>query len=118
MQAIANVSDDKGMARGYVQTDAAHDLGCSLITIKRCYAALIRPQPGAPGPFLRKLTGRRIEIIGVVEHDPARCDSDECHAEVEARRNVGGGRLSEKKRQQAAARARAYRERRRQAAQQ
>src|SRR5688500_5084561 len=105
---LAEVANDQGRTRAYTQRDAADDMGVSLISVKRAFRAMMRPRPGAPGPFVLKLGNGRYEILGVVDHDRWSCDNEECQAEAVAARD-NGGKLSEKKRQQAAARARAFR---------
>lgn len=116
MSHFADVADDKGRTVQYTQKDATHDMGCSLITVKRAMAGLMRPPPGAPGPFLKKIPGSGYQILGMDTHDQRTCGVDECLGEAEDRQ-AAGGKLSEKKRRQAAARMRKMRRKRREEAQ-
>lgn len=111
---VANVADDQGVTHRYYQRDAALEVGVELRTVKRAFSGLLRPPPGAPGPFLEKLGNGRYQILGLAGHHPARCGDPECMAELWA----CGGKLpgeskDDKRRRQEAARARAYRARRR-----
>src|ERR1700754_3109918 len=107
MLAIASVADDQGLTRAYRQCDAAADMNSALPTVKRAFQGLLKPSDGAPGPFLKKMGKGRYQVEGFSKHDKWTCDNDECRAEAEASRNAGG-RLSEKKRRQAADRARRF----------
>ena len=115
MMQLADVANDQGRTVAYTQQHAAYDMRAALPTIKRAFQGLMHAAPGSPGPFLLKLGNGRYEVLGVAGHDQRYCDSDECRGELEARRDAGG-KISEKRRQQAAARMRAMRQRRQQPA--
>lgn len=110
MFCIADTANDQGLASSYRQQDMATDAGFKRETVNRAIRVLCAPPPGAPGPFLVKEGRGRYRVLGV-NHDQQTCGNDECAAEAEAKRE-GNGKISDKKRRQEAARARAYRARR------
>jgi hypothetical protein len=110
---VANVADDMGVTHRYYQRDAAIEAGVELRTVKRAFSGLLRPDSGAPGPFLEKLGNGRYRIIGLAGHHASTCGDPECLAELRAVPDYGGESKSDKKRRQEAARARAYRARQR-----
>lgn len=104
LMVVASVADDLGRAR-MTQPMIATDIGCTLVTVKRAMRSLLRPEVGAPA--LMKVPGRMYVVVGVAEHEPARCPHPECQAESQI-----DSRATEKRRK-AAARARRHRERQR-----
>jgi len=50
----------------------------------------MRPEPGAPGPFLKKVPGTGYQILGMDTHDQRTCGSDECLGEFQDRQAAGG----------------------------
>ena len=108
---LADVADDRGRTARYTQRDAAADMGAAPGTVKRAFRVMMRPGAGAPGPFLLKHGNGRYEIVGVAGHDQAACWNDEC--QDEAGLPPAGESPAQRRRRKAAARARAFRARKR-----
>ena len=102
LMSLANVADDQGRAR-MTQAMLATDIGAQLPTIRRPMQAMQRDG------FICKGGGRTYVILGVTAHDLMDCDHVECAAEAASIRR---GATSDRKRAQAAARARTAREKR------
>lgn len=114
MYGVANVANDMGETHRYYQHDAATEAGVELRTVKRAFRDLMRPKQGAPGPFLEKLGNGRYRILGLAGHHASICGDPECLAELRAvPGEYPGESRADKKRRQAAARARAFRARQR-----
>ena len=115
MFALASAADDKGITTRYYQHDAAAELAVTPRTIRRTFRGLLRPPEGAPGPFLERLGNGRYQILGVATHDPTTCGHVECLAEHQVVPEFAGETRDDRRRRQAAARAREFRARQRRA---
>lgn len=99
---LADVADDSGRAR-MTQPMIVTDTGLSTNTVQRAVSGLQRERAIVKGG------GRTYVIVGVQAHDLMACLHVECAAEADS---IRAGATSDRKRAQAAARARKAREKR------